>query len=211
MAIQTYDVAGSDVVIENPVQQRILAELAHGDRQLQDLVEATGKSKSALSGVYMKELLGLGIVVERPHPDDSRRKIFRLNARPATATATTSQYSLADTLCVLALGGDAMQEQARALGRLTNPVLRAGDAPRFASLFGRFAEDEGLAQHLQLDFEAITFRCVPGPGLRGRLDAATTGTLLAGLAEGMAEASGLGEPRFVAEPDGTAFCIQPAA
>lgn len=216
-ASRTYRTTQGHVTVTNAVHKQILTELAHGERQLQDLVDLTGKSKSALSGVYVKDLVQQGLVVERPHAQDSRRKVFRLAAFPeedvpVVTTAGETRFGLADILRILAAPKDAdsatLKAQAIDLGRRVRPVLEAKDASHFATLLGRFAEDEGLARHLQLDFEALRFRCLPGEKVLGAIPPARLAILLAALAEGMAQASGLKGASFRGREDAEAFRIE---
>lgn len=67
--------------VTNPVRQRILRSLEEGEKTLTELVRLTGKAKSTLSAVHLRELLQSGLVEERVHADDSRVKLYRLRAR----------------------------------------------------------------------------------------------------------------------------------
>ena len=67
--------------VTNPVRQRILRELEAGERTLTELVELTGKAKSTLSAVHLRDLLQHGLVEERVHTEDSRVKLYRLSSR----------------------------------------------------------------------------------------------------------------------------------
>jgi uncharacterized protein len=69
------------LAVTNPVRQRILQALEDGDRTLTDLVELTGKAKSTLSAVHLRDLLASGLAEERPHADDARVKVYRLAGR----------------------------------------------------------------------------------------------------------------------------------
>lgn len=218
--------------VTNPVQRRILAALAEGEQQLPDLVELTGKAKPTLSGIHMKELLNRELVTEHPHPDDSRRKVFRLNARPlgssgvpvdqlrsavqeyARTTFTGAGLPLDAAFRVLAAAPDdlpeqALRDQARALGRACAGLVKAETARDFAVAFSQFAEKQGLARHLQIDFEAFSFRCRPGDRVE-RIPARRMGVLLAGFAEGAAAGNNLDGIAFQVEGDDGAFRLQAA-
>ncbi|MCA1814339.1 MAG: ArsR family transcriptional regulator [Halobacteriales archaeon] len=67
--------------VTNPVRQRILRSLEDGDKTLTELVGLTGKAKSTLSAVHLRDLLHHGLVEERLHADDSRVKLYRLSGR----------------------------------------------------------------------------------------------------------------------------------
>ncbi|HLE97919.1 MAG TPA: transcriptional regulator [Candidatus Thermoplasmatota archaeon] len=69
------------VAVTNPTRRQILASLAEQDRDLPGLVKITKKSKPTLSNLHVRELLEAGLVEERAHATDARRKLFRLKAR----------------------------------------------------------------------------------------------------------------------------------
>lgn len=69
------------VAVTNPVRQRILKRLEAGERTLTELVKLTGKAKSTLSAVHLRDLLHNGLVEERAHADDSRVKVYKLSGR----------------------------------------------------------------------------------------------------------------------------------
>src|ERR1051326_4705821 len=79
-AFDIYQTDAGYAAVTNPVQRQILDVLRQGERQLPDLVKATGRSKPTLSSLHMKELLARELIEERPHPTDSRRKVYRLRA-----------------------------------------------------------------------------------------------------------------------------------
>lgn len=216
--------------VTNPVQRKILAALAEEEKQLPELVEITGKAKPTLSGIHMKELLNRELVSEHPHPSDSRRKVFRLVARPlgssgvpvdqlrsavqtyARTALTGTGLPLDDTFRVLAAAPDdappgVLRAQAQALGQACAEWLQADDTRGFAVGLGQFVEEHGLARHLQIDFEALSFRCVPGDRV-ARIPPARMGALLAGFAEGAAAGNGLEGVSFTATADEEAFRLQ---
>ncbi|MGB0653702.1 MAG: winged helix-turn-helix domain-containing protein [Thermoplasmatota archaeon] len=221
-----YTTPAGTTTVANPVQRRILAALAQGEKQLPELVEITGKAKPALSGTHMKELLALGLVEETPHPTDSRRKIFRLAAKPeadgrTTAASPTAPHGgaslpLAQVFQALAAAPakaseTVLRRQAEAIGAAWAPRFPPAawnSAHDFAMTLASFVEVEKLAHHLQIDFEALSFRCRPGEAVAsvspGRL-----GLLLAAFAQGAAQAGGLGPVGFEAAADGEAFRLRP--
>lgn len=223
-----YQAPGGVTAVTSPVQRQILAALAEGDLQLPELMAVTGKAKSTLSSVHMKELLNRELVVELPHPTDNRRKVYRLNAAPLgssevsvdTLRSAVAAYArnavpqqgvpLAEVVGVLAAGGTtaALRAQARALGARYAGRLETTGAREFASSFARFVEEEHLAHHLQLDFEGLSFRCRPGDAAAG-IPGGVLAEILAGLAEGAAAAGGLTAVAFRTETDGATFRLHP--
>ena len=209
--------------VTNPVQRQILRALKEGDLQLPEIVELTGKAKSTLSSIHMKELLNRELVEELPHPTDSRRKIYHLvgimgaqatpaRSAPTTAPAVGGGLSLASVFNILAAAPEghdgAVEAQARALGARYAPRLGIQDASGFAHALTRFVEEERLAQHLQLDFEGMAFRCLPGPGVE-QVAPHRMGVLLAAFATGLAAASGLDGVQLGSEVVDGAFLLQP--
>lgn len=235
MAADQFDIyqnAGGVTAVTNAVQRKILAALQESDRQLPELVQITGKAKPTLSGVHMKELVNRDLVVELPHPTDSRRKIYRLNAKPLGSSGVpvdelrhaVKQYAagalsgqglpLAAAFEVLAAApgkttARVLEAQAIALGRAWADRIEGSTARAFAMAFSQFVEREGLAEHLQIDFEALTFRCRPGPRAQA-IPAARMGLLLAAFAKGVAEEKGMPEVSFSATEDDGAFRLRPA-
>lgn len=227
-----YQSAVGVTAVTNPVQRQILEALSEEDLQLPDLVELTGKAKSTLSSIHMKELLNRELVQEVPHPTDSRRKIYHLIGRPmrspngappsprpktppsATPAVPTGApgLPLAAVFQVLAEApadaDEAVLLQARGLGRRYGKRLLAKDTGSFASALTRFVEEERLAHHLQLDFESLNFRCRPGAGV-AEIAPDRMGRLLAAFAEGAAEANGLQGVAFDVSADDEAFRLAP--
>lgn len=69
------------IAVTNPVRQQILKVLEERERTLTELVKVTGKAKSTLSAVHLRDLLRNGLVEERPHADDSRVKVYTATGR----------------------------------------------------------------------------------------------------------------------------------
>ncbi|MDX1610910.1 MAG: winged helix-turn-helix domain-containing protein, partial [Candidatus Thermoplasmatota archaeon] len=81
-AFAIYQTQEGYAAVTSATRQAILEALeARGPLELPDLVEVTDRSKSTLSSVHMRDLLGRGLVEERPHPSDGRKKRFALVAR----------------------------------------------------------------------------------------------------------------------------------
>lgn len=226
-----YQTAGGTTAITSPVQRQILQALSQGELQLPDIVELTGKAKSTLSSIHMKELLARQIIEELPHPTDSRRKVYRLVGKPLKASSTNIKelqedaaktferhalpihgLPLASIFQVLdaapARQDGALRKQADALGRKYAHRFTATNVAGFASELTRFVETERLAEHLQLDFEALTFRCRPGSKVSD-LEADRLGLLLAGFAEGVAAARGLDGVAFQSSAQDGVFQLSP--
>lgn len=81
-----YRTADGYAVVTNDVRRRILRALAEEELGLPAIVEVTGRSKPTLSAVHMQALIGAGLVEERSHPTDGRRKIYTLAARRLAST-----------------------------------------------------------------------------------------------------------------------------
>lgn len=231
-----YQSAVGVTAVTSPVQRQILEALAESDLQLPEIVELTGKAKSTLSSIHMKELLNRELVQELPHPTDSRRKIYRLIGRPmrsdrngdaapgsVTPRAATTPPTpaiptgapglpLAGVFQVLAAAPESAQHavdvQAEELGRRYAKRIPAKDVTAFASGLTRFVEEERLAHHLQLDFESLNFRCRPGAGVAD-IPPIRLGHLLAAFAQGAAAANGLDGVAFNVEGEGDAFRLTP--
>lgn len=217
--------------VTNPVQRQILRALKEGDLQLPEIMELTGKAKSTLSSIHMKELQNRELVQELPHPTDSRRKIYRLTGtsmkadeaarlrqapKPAATSVpslqSTGGMSLATAFSVLASAppgsDDVLVAQARTLGGRYAKRIGASDLAGFAHGFTRFVEEERLAQHLQLDFEGMSFRCLPGPGVAD-VDPERMGLLLGAFATGAAAALGFADVAMESSVQEGAFLLQP--
>lgn len=222
-----YQSAVGVTAVTSPVQRQILEALALEDLQLPEIVGLTGKAKSTLSSIHMKELLSRELVQELPHPTDSRRKIYHLVGRPMRSTdaATPSRIPtnaspaapgvgipLAHVFQVLAAAPAGMesplQDQARALGRTCAKRMAGATLAEFSTSLTRFVEEERLAHHLQLDFEGLTFRCRPGAGVLD-VPPERMGLLLAAFAEGAAAANGLEDVALESSWENDAFQLQP--
>lgn len=67
------------LVIENPVKKRILHLLSHEGKAGSEIREELDKAKSTIS-VHLKDLQGLGLIEEKEHPQDKRKKVFSITA-----------------------------------------------------------------------------------------------------------------------------------
>lgn len=201
----------------NPVQRQILAALRAGEKQLPELMEVTGRSKPTLSSLHMKELLARELIEERPHPTDSRRKVYRLKASrigssdiPVAQLRDAVQHyvslspvqprlplrDLAATLAVVPAGTDpkVVWTQARHLGGIAAAGLKVASERDLWMRVCAFLEQEGLARPLRIDLERSVLDLAPGPGFAGPLAAA----ILSGFIEGMAAGKGVRTPHLKA-------------
>lgn len=58
---------------------KILEMLARGELSFDEIVQGSGKAKSTIS-VHLRQLVREGILSEKTHPDDSRKKIFLIRS-----------------------------------------------------------------------------------------------------------------------------------
>lgn len=73
-----YSGASGYSAVTNPVRQQVLLALEERERTLGELVELTGKAKSTLSAVHLKDLLERGLISEEASTRDARVKVYRL-------------------------------------------------------------------------------------------------------------------------------------
>lgn len=214
--------------VTNQTRRRILDALAEGDQQLPDLVELTGKAKPTLSGVHMRELLDEGLIEEAPHPDDARRKVYRLAGRKigssnvpvdqlrdavkeyVTVAPLAARFPLSVTFDALAAAPqdspqDAIRSQATRLGRTLAPVVDGGDVASILVSAARLLEREGLARAKTLDLEASAIDLLPGDSAPRGVDRERLAVLLAGFVCGVLQGREMGVPavRFSTRASGT--------
>lgn len=215
MRAPAFDIYQSDagyVPVTNDVRRAILAALAEEDLELPDLVEVTGKSKPTLSNLHMKELLSLGLIDERPHPTDARRKIYRLRARKIGSShvpldqlrgAVRHYVSLAplafaipisSVVEILANPGpipdkETVRAQGAKLGELSGHLFTASGAKDLLTGVASFWEREGIARgvsvqldRLELEIEIHDRYCATKAGQDAV--AAVLAGFLAGVARG---------------------------
>jgi hypothetical protein len=224
-AFDIYQTDAGYAAVTNPVQRQILDVLRQGERQLPDLVKATGRSKPTLSSLHMKELLARELIEERPHPTDSRRKVYRLRAgkigssdipvaqlreavqhyvslRPLAARLPLK--SMVEALAAAPAGTDpkAVWAQAHRLGQLAAPGLKVGSARDLWMRLAGFLESEEIAQPVRSDLERGLLEVRGGPALRHA--SALAPAILSGLVEGVAHGKGLelGKLKATATTDG---------
>ncbi len=163
--------------VTNPIRRKILDALdEQGDLELPDLVEVTGRSKSTLSSIHMPNLIGRGLVEERPHPTDGRKKRFHLSGRrigsselpveelrgavreyvtgPQGRTQATARLGLA---AIAAAPEDTDPSVLRAQGRRLGGLMRSqGDESANGQLMSISTrlDKMGVAKTLRIDLEA---------------------------------------------------------
>jgi hypothetical protein len=217
-AFDIYQTDAGYAAVTNPVQRQILDALRQDERQLPDLVKLTGRSKPTLSSLHMKELLARELIEERPHPTDSRRKVYRLRAAkigssdiPVAQLRDAVQHyvslgplsarlplkAMVEALSAAPAGTDpkVLWSQAHRLGALASGSLKVGNVRDLWMRLSGFLEAEQVAQPLRIDLEKGLLELRPGPALGASAFAAA---VLGGLVEGVASAKGLGVPRVKA-------------
>lgn len=204
-----YQTDAGYAAVTNPVRRKILEALAERERELPDFVRLTAKSKSTLSNLHVKELLQQGLVEERPHPTDARRKIYRLKGRRIGSSDVpidqlrgavkhyVSLSPLAHTIPLPAVVGilvagaraasaEALRAQGRALGRTAAPLFTTTGPRDALTAIAGFWEREALARagridldRLELEVEVAEGYVAEEKGLEG------VGAVLGGFLEGV--------------------------
>ena len=83
-------------VVKSPVKLLILEMLRHNEMEFDEIVSNTGRSKSTVS-VHLKSLKESGIVSDKAHPQDSRKKIFYLNSSYLGSVNLNNQKEIEET------------------------------------------------------------------------------------------------------------------
>jgi len=83
-------------VVKSPVKLLILEMLRHNEMEFDEIVSNTGRSKSTVS-VHLKGLKESGIVSDKAHPQDSRKKIFYLNSSYLGSVNLNNQKEIEET------------------------------------------------------------------------------------------------------------------
>lgn len=214
MADGAFDIYQTDAgyaAVTNPVQRQILDALRGGERQLPDLVKLTGRSKPTLSSLHMKELLARELIEERPHPTDSRRKVYRLKAGkigssdiPVGQLREAVQHyvslsplaarlplkAMVEALGAAPAGTDpkAVWAQSQRLGALASGSLKVGSTRDLWMRLSGFLEAEEIAHPLRIDLEKGILDLRLGAALKG---ASLPAPILGGFVEGVAAGKGL--------------------
>lgn len=221
-----YETDDAYMAVTNDVRRTILAALEEGPRQLPELVELTDKSKSTLSSIHVRELLDQDLVEEQPHPDDSRKKIYRLAGRKigssnvpleqlreavkeyVSVAPEAARFPLSVTLDALAAAPertdlDTLEVQARRLGLLVGQLLDVGQSGDLLIEVARLLEREGLAKAVRLDMEGEK-KLILEPGDSAPREASTerVAALVGGLIEGVLDKTQSGDRAVKVEPDG---------
>jgi hypothetical protein len=211
-AFDIYQTDAGYAAVTNPVQRQILDALRAGERQLPDLVKATGRSKPTLSSLHMKELLARELIEERGHPTDSRRKVYRLKANrigssdiPVAQLREAVQHYVSlsplaarlplkafiEALCAAppATDAQAVWAQAHRVGVLAAESLKVGTLRDLWMRLAGYLEAEGIAEPLRIDLERGVLDLRGGSALQGNPTLAPA--VLSGFVEGVAEGKGL--------------------
>lgn len=222
MAEGAFDIYQTDAgyaAVTNEVQRQILDALRQRERQLPDLVQLTGRSKPTLSSLHMKELLTRELIEERPHPTDSRRKVYRLKASKigssdipvaqlrdavqhyVSLSPLATRLPLRAFVEALAAAPEATSDavvraQAHKLGSLAANLLRVGTKRELWMRATQLFEAEQLALPQRIDLEHDSLELRLGPALQGSPKLA--GAILCGLLEGVASGQGLAVPHLTA-------------
>jgi hypothetical protein len=224
-AFDIYQTDAGYAAVTNPVQRQILDVLRAGERQLPDLVKATGRSKPTLSSLHMKELLARELIEEREHPTDSRRKVYRLRSSkigssdiPVAQLRDAVQHYVSLSPLAARLPLKAMVEalaaapasteakavwtQAHRLGELAAGSLKVASVRDLWMRLSGFLEAEGVAQPVRIDLERGVLELRNLGALQGNPTLAPA--ILSGLVEGVAKGKGLhlGRLRSTATADG---------
>jgi len=206
-----YEAADDYVAVTNEVRRSILARLEEGPCQLPELVELTGKSKSTLSSIHLRELLDQGLVEEAPHPDDSRKKLFRVAGRKigssnipldqlreavkeyVTLAPEAARFPLSVSMDALAAAPDdaddeTLAHQARRLGLLVGQLLDVGSGRDRVLRIADMLEGEGLAEPVRLDMETEDRLVLQaGASAPRKAEASRLAVLVGGLVAGVLE------------------------
>lgn len=150
------------IALESPIKGIILELLANGEISFDDIVSRTGKAKSTIS-VHLKDLEDSGLVVSRSDPNDNRKKLVSLIAKPIGHLTNRDRVSASAHLKSDSFGyqyteGDiasfyqnilkVIRTEAMNLGINTNPVLeRAGF--RIGQLIAPMVADVSLHKKIQ--------------------------------------------------------------
>ncbi len=211
-AFDIYQTDAGYAAVTNPVQRQILEALRERERQLPELVEITGRSKPTLSSLHMKELLSRELILEVAHPTDSRRKVYRLKAAKigssdlpvdqlreavqhyVSLSPLAARIPLAAVLEAIAAAPasaapEVLHAQARHLGILASPLLKAASARDLWARLAALLEAEKVASPRHVDAQQGVLELRLGPAAKA--SAARMAVILAGFAEGAASSKGL--------------------
>ncbi|HEX2065695.1 MAG TPA: winged helix-turn-helix domain-containing protein, partial [Candidatus Thermoplasmatota archaeon] len=212
-AFDIYQTEAGYAAVTSPVQRQILEALRHGERQLPELVEITGRSKPTLSSLHMKELLARGLIEETGHPTDNRRKVYRLRAakvgsselpvadlrhavqRYAALNPLSPRVPVVAALEALAAAppGTAsavLQSQGHRLGVIAAPLFEAGSVRDLWMRLSSFLEAERIATSLRIDLQHGWMELRLGAAVEGT--PACMASVLAGFVAGVAQGRALG-------------------
>ncbi len=195
--------------VTNPIRRKILEALAdRGDLELPDLVEVTDRSKSTLSSIHVPNLIERGLVEERPHPTDGRKKRFTLVGRrigsselpveelrgavreyvtgPQGRQQATARLGLA-AIAAAPEGTDlaVLRVQGRHLGDLLREPSDEGANGELMAISTRL-DKMGVARTLRIDLEASCLDLELAEGWAGDVPETHAVNVLAGFVRGLA-------------------------
>lgn len=203
-----YQTEAGYVAVTNEVRRKILNALAKKERELGELVKVTGKAKSTLSNLHVRELLGQHLVEELPHPTDARRKVYRLaGQRIGSSSIPVEQLRgavkhyvsmsplahavpLQQMLDVLLAAGpkatDAIVKQGVKLGEIASQLLTAPDLRDLVQRVAAYWEREGVTRtaSIHLDELALDVDVNPRYG-ESKEQIKIAGVLLAAFMQGV--------------------------
>lgn len=211
-----YEADGRYLAITNEVRRQILEALSEGEKQLPELVELTDKSKATLSSIHLKELAEQGLIKGRAHPEDSRKKLFRLEGSKIGSSNVpleelreavkeyvsieplAARFPLSITFDALAAAPsgtdpDSLRAQSKRLGLLVGGVLEGSDKRELLVEVSSLVEREGLADPVRLEMDNGD-RMILARGNSAPREAPIerVAVLIGGFLDGVLEAQGLG-------------------
>lgn len=198
--------------ITNPIRRRILEALEQEDLELPDLVEVTDRSKSTLSSIHMPNLIERGLIEERPHPTDGRKKRFHLvgrrigssdlpveELRGAVREYVTGGQGRQQATARVALasiasapdgtGASILRAQGRRLGQLMGQDLEGASNAVLMSLSSGL-DKMGVARTLRIDLEDARLDLEIARGWAADVPADHAVHVVAGFLAGLAGISG---------------------
>ncbi|MFO8110223.1 MAG: V4R domain-containing protein [Thermoplasmata archaeon] len=207
-----YSTNKGTVALKGSAKNDIIKLLMEGDKTSSDIQDELGRAKSTIS-VHLSDLKKLGVIDERTHPEDSRKKIFSLKSTFVGSSDVPSKeqyniilenlgdargdrYQFLKTMFHLiryglhSLGLDldpALKEMGRDAGLSLAEYFSSNDLEELIREIGEFWESNGLGKVSVPDRETILvhdcFDCGGMPEVDHELCSLDEG-LLEGIIEG---------------------------